>query len=136
MSEDVTCTIDGLDELEQKLNELAPAAAKRAVRRSVREGLKVFQTAIEEKAPRDTGHLAESINIGTKTTGGDGEDTTGGILGVVGPAKDAFYALFQEFGTKHQHAQPFITPAYEENKDVVLQVFRNTLNEELEGLKE
>ncbi|SRR6266481_3203201 len=126
--------IEGLEELEQKLQQLAPDIAKRAVRKSVRAGIEVFQEAISENAPRHTGHLAESINIKLSVTGGDRDDTTGGIIGITGPSKDAFYGVFQEYGTAREPAQPFVAPAYEENKDKVVEVFVETLKDELERL--
>ena len=133
---DVSCEITGLDELEKMLKELAPKAAKTALRRAVREGMKIFQAAAEEKAPRDTGALADNINIKTKAGGGDGDDTSGSIEAVAGPGKKQFYGLFQEYGTRFQKAQPFMTPAYEENKDAVLETFVSDLRDEIEKLAE
>jgi HK97 gp10 family phage protein len=129
---DVTCTVTGLDELEAMLNELAPKAAKTALRRAVRDGMEIFQAAAEEKAPRDTGALASDINI--KTAAGSDGDISGTISAMVGPGKKEFYALFQEYGTRFQKPQPFMTPAYEENKDKVLDTFATDLKDEIEGL--
>jgi HK97 gp10 family phage protein len=133
---DFECRIDGLDRLEQVLEQLAPREAKLALRRAAKAGMKIVQEAIEEHAPRDTGHLAESINIGSEVGGGDGDDATGSIAVKVGPAGDAYYALFQEFGTRFQQAQPFMTPAYEENKDAVIETCVTELQTQLNNLAE
>lgn len=133
MSEEFTAHVEGLDELERMLEELTPKAAKAAVRRAALKAGEIWQEAIEERAPRRTGFLSEHITIKTKTTGGD-DDSTGGITVLVGPEKSAFYAMFQEFGTKHQPAKPFIGPAYEEKKDEVLETFEKELQATLERL--
>jgi len=53
----------------------------------------------------------------------------------VGPEKAAFYALFLEFGTEFQAAQPFMRPAFEEHKDEVLAAFAEAMNVELKELE-
>jgi HK97 gp10 family phage protein len=131
---DVNCSVTGLDELERMLNDLAPKAAKTAMRRAVRDGMEIFQAAAEGKAPRASGELADNINIKTTAGGGDGDTTTGSIEAIVGPGKQQYYGLFQEYGTRYQPAQPFMTPAYEENKDKVLETFVSDLKDEIEGL--
>jgi HK97 gp10 family phage protein len=52
--------------------------------------------------PVDTGRLRASINW---RLGSDAR----GVLGIIGT--NVSYAVFQEFGTRHQAAQPFLRPA-------------------------
>lgn len=45
----------------------------------------------------------------------------------VGPHKDAWYGLFQEYGTVNHAAQPFLRPAYDEQKRNVQRRMRDDL---------
>lgn len=132
----VTTTISGLQGLEQKLSQLAPKAARSAIRKAARQAGKIWQEAIEERAPVDTGRLEESISVVTSTGAGETDGTTGSVTVSVGPDKSGWYAGFQEFGTVHEPAQPFIQPAIDETGDQVLDAFIENLNEVLEGLAE
>jgi HK97 gp10 family phage protein len=67
--------ISGLDELEEALEELVPKAAKTALRRAARSGAEIYAADIEERAPRDTGLLADSVIVRT-TVGKDDDDST------------------------------------------------------------
>lgn len=49
----------------------------------------------------------------------------------VGPAKDFFYAMFLEFGTKKQPATPFIEPAFLRVKDKVEREMKKVIRREL-----
>jgi HK97 gp10 family phage protein len=126
MSDDVSCTLDGLDDLEELLQIVAPDQAKKAVRASARKAGQIWQDAIEAKAPVDKGFLKDHIKVSTVLGQGD-DDSTGSVTVVVGPTKDAFYALFSEFGTRNEPAKPFVQPAYEEKKDEVLSEFATQL---------
>ena len=125
----VTVTLSGLVELEEKLREESKQVAKRTVVRAARDAADIWVDAIETSAPYKTGDLAHNIVMSTTTV----ED---GIQLMVGPAKKVFYAIFAEFGTRHETARPFIRPAYEDNKQAVLDQFVSDLNDELEVLKE
>jgi HK97 gp10 family phage protein len=133
MANDVSCSIEGLDGIEELLQIVYPAQAKTAVRTAGRKAGKIWQEAVEEKAPRDTGFLADHINVSTQAGEGD-DNSTGSIAVVVAPARQAFYAMFQEFGTKNQPAKPFVQPAYEEHKEEALEVFANELLKALDKL--
>jgi HK97 gp10 family phage protein len=133
MNQDVKCEIDGLDDIEQLLEIVLPNQAKGAVRTAGRKAGKIWQDAVEETAPRDTGFLADNINISIHVGSGD-SDSTGDIEVIVSPTKDAFYALFQEFGTRNQPARPFVQPAYEEKKEEVLTEFTIQLLNQLQKL--
>lgn len=71
----------------------------------------VIREAAAAKAPRRTGFLADEIVVGEPVTDG------GRVSVAVGPSEDAFYGIFQEVGTAHHAAQPFLRPAIDENGD-------------------
>ncbi|MGE3487912.1 MAG: HK97-gp10 family putative phage morphogenesis protein [Nitrospira sp.] len=71
----------------------------------------VIREAAAAKAPRRYGTLSDEMMIGEPKI--DGWKVTVGV----GPSKNAFYGRFQEFGTGHHAAQPFLRPAVDENGD-------------------
>lgn len=71
----------------------------------------VIREAAAAKAPRRYGTLSDEMMIGEPKI--DGWKVTVGV----GPSKNAFYGRFQEFGTGHHAAQPFLRPAVDENSD-------------------
>ena len=72
--------------------------------------------------PVDTGRLGESL---TEMMVGD--DT-------VQIGTDVEYSEYVEFGTSRQKAQPYLLPAYEENKEQIKKMMRKRASELGEGL--
>ncbi|WP_031405270.1 HK97-gp10 family putative phage morphogenesis protein [Geobacillus vulcani] len=103
--------LEGMQELLKKLETLGNEA-EQVKQEALMAGAKVVQEAASQKAPRDTGKLAENIVISDVK-----EDGTVDI----GPDRDRFYGLFLEFGTTKMAARPFLQPAFEENKEQVQQ---------------
>lgn len=58
------------------------------------------------RAPRASGQLIENIDIAVEVTARDEV-----IEGRVGVRKKAYWAWFQEMGTRHHAARPFLRPA-------------------------
>ena len=50
-----------------------------------------------------------------------------------GPAKGLPHGFFQEYGTVHHGAHPFMRPAFEQHRDKVLTIISATLWRELAG---
>ena len=85
------------------MNELRTGLDKRmdlkAVRTVVQKNGADLQRNAQEKAPVDTGTLKRSI----------------GLTATVAPTVE--YAPYQEFGTRYMDAQPFVGPAFNEQKN-------------------
>jgi HK97 gp10 family phage protein len=148
MSEIVTFKIEGLEEIQDKLERL-PKIAGRAI---VKEGLKragkiwrddmahrvlrgfhVFQDGggkykgVKIKGrSREYGVLSRSIRAKVSIKGDELEGSV-----EVGPSKKAFWASWIEFGRKAQHDRKFIRPSFEEKKQEVLETFSKVCREEL-----
>lgn len=105
--------IEGMPELEAKLKALERVAQKQILMDAVKEGAELIRASAEERAPRDTGQLAESIMF--TLAGGDNIATE--VTAKIGPRKSAFYGIFQEFGTAHHAPQPFLQPAMDEQRE-------------------
>ena len=92
------------------LAELDKALAKRlnmdAVKRVVEQNTAELQKRAQDNAPVDTGHLKDSIGL---------ELEDGGMTCVVEPTAE--YAAYVELGTRFMGAQPYLKPAWEEQKE-------------------
>jgi HK97 gp10 family phage protein len=108
----------GGEELARVLNKLPSAVAQRSVLlKALRAGAEPMRSTAEQLAPRRTGRLAENIIVQTVTRigspqGGKWRSTDGEAWVAVGPRKEYFYGLFQEYGTKRHSARPFMRPAF------------------------
>ena len=120
-----TAKVKGLSKLENDLKSLPENLAKKAVKAAVNDGAQVIQTEMVRLAPRKTGFLASHIVV--KVT----MDKFGEAVAKIGPAKEAFWGLFNEFGTKHMRAQPFMRPAFDTQWKVALERIRLRLAQEI-----
>ena len=127
---DITAKVTGLEELKANLDRAAKQAVKNYIRRAAKDAAEIWVKAIEENAPHNTGFLAEHIVVVSRYRDADTR-----LEMQIGPVKEAFYALFAEFGTKFQTAQPFLRPAFEEHKEEVMQAFAEAMKVELQALE-
>lgn len=96
--------VTGFKELEVKLKKNADM---NEVKRIVRKNGAEMQGKAQRKAPIDTGNLKRSIEL---------EVTDGGKTAEVTPTAD--YGAYVELGTRFMNAQPFLGPAFNEQKEV------------------
>lgn len=154
MNDAVTIKIQGLDELQKKLEELPRDVAKRGIRASLREGAKRIAEAMAAHAPRDTGFLALHFGIRTKMfrndlagsafIGPEGhidypehggyrtKENDRGKKYQVGRIAVVRVARFLEFGTTKTAKQPFMTQAFEDQKESALAAIVGKLRDFLE----
>ncbi len=95
--------IVGMEKLQKKLKKnVRLDDVKRVVRHNGAE----MQTKAMQNAPVDTGTLKRSIGL---------EMTDGGLTAEVTPAAE--YAPYVELGTRFMEAQPYLKPAFDEQKE-------------------
>ena len=98
--------VNGLDQLNAKLRKnMDPNVVKMIVRKNGAD----LQKKAQRYAPVATGELKRSIGLSIKD---------GGMTAVVAPATD--YAEYVEYGTRFMEAQPFIRPAFGEQKQIFI----------------
>ena len=119
--------VEGLTELLEKFTALDERVAKRALRKALRAGGKVFKDAIIARTPVKTGQLRDDIIAATSVNASEGTGTTS-----AGPTKHSYYGEFEEFGTSHQPAKPFIRPAFDAAGDDALEAFVSVITEEVD----
>lgn len=127
-------TFKGMDDLHRKLKKVAGAVtAEKTITRALTRAAEPIRKAASAKAPVRTGHLSENIviepvkdrnlafqGVGVFAAPGEG-------LG----SRRSFYAHMQEFGTRHHASQPFMLPAYDENKRRAIRIVRDELESEI-----
>lgn len=95
--------IVGMEKLQKKLKK---NVNMNDVKRVVRHNGAEMQTKAQQNAPVDTGTLKRSIGL---------EITGGGMAAEVEPTAD--YAPYVELGTRFMEAQPYLKPAFDEQKE-------------------
>lgn len=123
--------IEGSEALKRKLAAI-PTRLTDAVRVELERQAEDLVGLMRRLAPADTGALRASIGwtwgdapagsmvIGTVQAPGGGREFASMRITIFAggktAAQDAFYARFQEFGTKNMPANPFFFPAYRSRK--------------------
>jgi HK97 gp10 family phage protein len=119
----VRVRIEGLQDLTQTLlRDLPESVGRNSIRRTLRKRAEPVRDAWKANAPKDEGHYAESIVIGTRLTRRqareakrDGKRFAEIHIGTADPAGQQ-----QEFGNVNHPAQPSGRPAWESKKAGVL----------------
>ena len=121
--------IRGLEGLKRKFRDLDRRAQGAALRRALLAASKPLGADARARAPRGrTGALAKGIIARRKR----GRSAGRGIMAFgVGPSAEVFYGVFQELGTIHHVAQPFLRPAFDAQRDAAVQGFAGVMRREV-----
>lgn len=122
-----TVKVEGLKDLERALKGLPAANAKAVLRRTLKEAGEPVAKAARAMVPKEQGYLSESIDVSTKLSGRQRSlhKKESPVEMFIGPGPDPAGHL-QEFGTGPGHqAQPFLRPAWDQNKAKVLDTIAN-----------
>jgi|SRR5262245_24844379 len=125
--------IEGLAEVAEGLDELPKATATNVQKRALlKAAVPIAQTA-QRLAPRLSGHLQMSIEPGTKLSRRQKSlyKKESKVEVFVGPAA-LVQAITQEFGTITNKPQPFMRPAWDQNKREAFIIIKDELAEEIE----
>jgi HK97 gp10 family phage protein len=99
--------VDGLEKLQKALKQnVTMDDVKRVVRHHGKQLQKNMQGKADFRKGYQTGETKRSIGL---------EIQDGGMASEVGPTTD--YSPYVECGTRFMEAQPFVRPAYEEQKE-------------------
>jgi HK97 gp10 family phage protein len=100
-------TITGIARLRERLEDL-PDEIKAALVKGVKESAEAVRDDVKRNVPRDSGNLSEKVDIRYRE---------GGLVAEVGWFNPTdFYAVFVEYGTRSQPAQPSLHPALERER--------------------
>lgn len=123
---DLSVEIVGLKELDRALQELAWPAARRALRKGMRQGANVVRDEARAKAPVRTGNLKRKIRTRERS------EEAGNMRFAVEVPRGAFYGLFLEYGTSKMAAKPFMRPAAENKTEAAVTKMRDALAEAIQ----
>ena len=119
---EIITNIDGLDALEETLTVGGKKAAVRFLRSIERRAAKLIQTEAEQTAPYETGNLEDNINISSRLR----DDT---LTCRIGPGGRAFYGIFSELGTEHEPALHWLSQAFDDALDALIEEASSDLEE-------
>jgi len=106
-----TIQIQGTQKLRKQLEQLDQTMRKPLLERMVKVGGELVREVAAQKAPvGETATLTDNIIV--EVLDSSAYHATAGI----GPHKNAFYGIFQEYGTASHKAQPFMRPAWDEKR--------------------
>lgn len=130
--------LEGLEDTVSALGDMARATQKNVMRRVLVQSGDVTADKAAGMAPRQSGILSFSIAVATQLTRrhrADQRNRDSEVEVYIGPAGGQgalYYASHQEFGTVLQPARPYMRPAWEMTKGVVLTNISNGLKVEVE----
>lgn len=150
--------LDGLKELDRALQELTTATAKNVAKRALERAGAPIAASAQANAPKRSGKLKAAVIVSGRAKGANkgaaafgaalrsgaskaearqiARDANRGgsneVLMYVGVASDTGQGVLQEFGTQHHAPQPFLRPAWDENKDQALKILIDELTAEVE----
>jgi HK97 gp10 family phage protein len=129
MAKNPVLHLEGAEELNRALREIGGRAGGLILRKAAEAGAEVIAEEAQRNAPRDSGELAESIDVAA------GQIQQGRAVMNIGVGKNEWYGIFSEFGTIHMPAKPFLRPALdtkaEEATEAVAQVLCEALRDVL-----
>jgi HK97 gp10 family phage protein len=117
--------LHGARQMDKVLAGLPRKIRGRVLSNAVMGAAGVIQRAAKQTAPVAGGTLKAEI-VRRRRRGGNG------VTVQVGPTRDAFWGMFQEFGTKHHAPRPWLRPAFEENKAEALDKMGKSLGRAIE----
>lgn len=129
----MTWRFEGGRELEAALSQLSTRLSRKIVTEVLHEAAEPLRMDARRMAPHAPGEpdLRDHIETMTGRAGERSYGTFTGPLVAVGPTKGFFYGFFQEFGTRHHGAQPFMRPAFDANVPKALDILSRGLWREL-----
>ncbi len=125
----ITVDLGGLSEA---LTTLASAEAKRMLSQVAEPCAQVFLDEMERTVPRDSGVLAEGMGWQKKWF----EEGGSTVMRIeIGPLKPFYWGMFQEFGTRYEKGQHWMSRAFESVKEQALDVFAEGARKMVERIK-
>lgn len=132
--------VQGLDRLSARFAAIPNKVRSAAVAEMERCASEVV-AAMKRLAPVDQGNLRDSIAwtwgeapAGTIKVGTVGAKEYGSLsITIYAGGDDAFYATFQEFGTKEMRAHPFFYPAWRANRKKVRARLTRAINKAIKA---
>ncbi len=120
----VSVAWSGGRELDRALRSLPARVSRRVLLEALRDSAEIPRSAMARKAPvgPKAPHIKDRIVV-SNSRGVDAQEAAVAI----GPEKGSYYGSFQELGTAHHAAQPFVRPGLDESVMATLQALGASL---------
>ena len=105
----IQLSVQGQEQIARKLKGIPAALTPPVILELLQDAGEPMRRTARQRAPRSDSapHMADSIAFGLGRSRGPG------VMIVLGPGRKFFYGRFQEYGTVHHVAQPFLRPAFD-----------------------
>lgn len=147
-----TITLKGFDKLEAMLQALPDEVARKVAEQSVRKGATIIQREAQARAPVQEGDRVHRIST-SKRAKKFSKGRRPGFLKAsilvrlnralataasplvysIGWSRDAYYGMWQEFGSRHQAARPFLRPAADSKFEEAVAVIGSDMGPRIEA---
>lgn len=115
--------VEGLKELEAKLNALPAAGAIKAMRSALMFALTPMVKAARGSVAKRSGALAKAIVKRSFINKKNNFKADAGVVMNTKKKAPGWRWHFEEFGTSRQKARPFLRPAFDNNKELAITRF-------------
>ncbi|WP_292229504.1 HK97-gp10 family putative phage morphogenesis protein [Brevundimonas sp.] len=122
--------VEGLRDLERAMSELKVATAKNVARRSFKQALEPMAETARALAPEQSRALISTVQVSTRNPKGRFRKESP-IEVHMGPGRNP-QAVQQEFGNLNHSPQPYMRPAWEQEKKGALDATARILAEEVQ----
>ncbi len=131
----ISMRFEGGKELAANLAALPASVSKQIQRAVLVEAAEQMVAVARRLAPREPGapDLADNIEIGNPRSGKDEFGDEKAMQVSWGPLRGFFYGHFQEWGTVHHGAHPFMRPAFDQNTERSLGIIRSRTWEHIQS---
>lgn len=118
--------VEGLRDIEEMLFELKSSTAKGQIRTSMKKSLEPMKLDMVRKAPVNQGTLRDSITITSRVRPREAKRSDVEMFLGPGPLRQA---APQEFGSFKHRGKPFIRPAFDNNSNLTIKLFKEIIGE-------
>jgi HK97 gp10 family phage protein len=120
--------VEGADELNEALRAVGDRATGIILRDAAEAGAAVIAEEAARLAPKNTGALAEGIQVKAARI------QQGRAQINVGISRDEWYGKLVELGTEKMAAQPFLRPAFDTKKEDAVKAVADALRDALQDV--
>ncbi len=121
MSLQLTVNLQGIPELQDKLNKMEAAGQKTTLVPAVEQGAEILRADAAQRAPRDSGALADNMTMDIV------KQDRNYVSIKVGPDRKQWYGRLVENGTVYIPPQPFLAPALRANRERIMALIRGRI---------
>ncbi len=126
----MSASIHGFDDALKMLKQLPLDVREKELRGTIRVGANVVRkhARINLRAHARTGRLAKSLLVRTR------RGRSGEVYAVIATARDSFYGMFLEFGTRFISPKAWLRNAADQNQAEIIKKMREQLKRRVEKL--